>query len=154
MRVQVLRPLVKEEIKNLGMDSLAAENLLLGTAAVETDMGLYLKQIEGPARGIYQMEPDTEKDIWQTYLSVNPQIAAIVSRTMIPHRPFNQALGNFYYATAMARVHYWRFPEPLPEHDDVDGLATYWKKYYNTRDGSGTVEDFVIKYQAYVVHFA
>jgi len=150
MRSEVLRPLVKEVIENLGMDGLAAENLLLGTSAAETDMGLYLKQIEGPARGLYQMEPATEKDTWQTYLSVKPEIAAKVSRWMIPGMPFSQMLGNLYYATAMARVHYWRFPEPLPEHDDIEGLARYHKKYYNTRAGKGTVEDFMVKYKTYV----
>ena len=47
----------------------------------------------------------------------------------------------------MARIHYLRVPEALPAADDVVGLAAYWKRYYNTELGAGTVEKFVESYQ-------
>ena len=50
----------------------------------------------------------------------------------------------------MTRIHYLRVPEKLPEANDVEGLARYWKKYYNTSAGKGTEKDFMLKYQMYV----
>ena len=44
-------------------------NLILGTYAVESALGTYFKQLDGgPALGGLQMEPATEKDIWNEYL--------------------------------------------------------------------------------------
>jgi hypothetical protein len=43
--------------------SLNAIQLLMGTAAQESHLGTYLKQINGPALGVFQMEPNTEIDI-------------------------------------------------------------------------------------------
>jgi len=38
----------------------------------------------------------------------------------------------------------------LPNAEDIEGLAHYWKKYYNTVYGSGKVEEFVNNYKKYV----
>ena len=53
-----------------------------------------------------------------------------------------QLVYDLKFATILCRVFYWRFEEPLPHHNDVEGLAKYWKKYYNTQLGSGTEEEF------------
>jgi hypothetical protein len=48
----------------------------------------------------------------------------------------------------MARVHYLRRPEPIPT--DLTGQAEYWKKWYNTYLGAGTVEEYIENYKKYV----
>jgi len=132
--------------------SQAAENLLLGTAAQESHMGRYLKQIRGPARGIYQMEPGTYEDIWRTFLSYRFELSKIVKLFILI--PFidevSQLAGNLYLATAMTRVHYFRVQEALPKVNDVFGQAAYWKKYYNTRKGRGTVTEYLNNHRRYV----
>jgi hypothetical protein len=41
-----------------------------------------------------------------------------------------------------ARLHYlWVTPEPIPE--GVEAQAGYWKRFYNTAAGSGTVEEYL-----------
>ena len=40
----------------------------------------------------------------------------------------------------MARLKYWRVSQPLPE--TLDGMARYWKTYYNTPKGAGTEDKF------------
>ncbi len=40
-----------------------------------------------------------------------------------------------------ARLHYFRFPEAIPA--ALEEQARYWKKYYNTESGSGTVQRYV-----------
>lgn len=54
-------------------------------------------------------------------------------------------ITDLAYATAMARLVYYRRPEPLPEAHDLDGLARYWKAHFNTDLGAGTVEGFLSK---------
>ena len=47
-----------------------AENLLMGTAAQESALGEYIRQLgNGPALGIFQMEPETFDDIVRNYLA-------------------------------------------------------------------------------------
>lgn len=132
----------------------SAVNLLLGTAAVETDMGKYLHQIDGPALGIYSMEPATANDIYAHYLHYRPELMKMIDRYRIPLTDMNNLEGNLYYATAMARVHYLRIAEALPKADDIKGLASYWKRYYNTAKGAHSFEDacdkFVTKYNQYM----
>jgi len=45
------------------------------------------------------------------------------------------------------RLHYWRVPRSIPK--TLDEQAAYWKNWYNTAKGAGTVEHFkkiVLKY--------
>ena len=132
--------------------STAAVELLLGTAIVESGL-TYLRQLgRGPALGVYQMEPATYNDIWRNYLRYNKTLADLV-RTLDSYEapPLSHALtGNLFYATAMARVHYLRVKEAIPneleyneEHSYIFALAQYWKDHYNTHLGAGTVEKFV-----------
>lgn len=132
--------------------SRAAENLLLGTAAQESHMGRYLKQIRGPALGIYQMEPGTYDDIWRTYLSYHSSLAHVIKCFLSINviGEVDQLSGNLYLATAMARVHYFRVRERLPRTNDVVGMAAYWKRYFNTPKGRGRVAEFVENYRRYV----
>jgi len=129
-------------LKEMDMYSAAAVNLLLGTAIQESRL-TYLKQKGGgTALGVYQMEPATHEDL-----------LAYASRKEIdaPLNYMSEALvGDMFYATVMARIHYWRRPEPLPDKDDVEGLANYWKDHYNTRLGKGTVSQFILHYNEYV----
>lgn len=131
--------------------SRAAENLLLGTAAQESHMGRYLKQIRGPARGIYQMEPGTYDDIWRSYLIYHPEMEKVIESLILQNfTDSGQLAGNLYLATAMARIHYFRVSAPLPKVNDLKGQANYWKFYYNTHRGRGTTREFMENYRRYV----
>ena len=48
---------------------------------------------------------------------------------------------NLAAQIAMCRLHYRRIPKALPS--SLKGQAAYWKKYYNSSAGRGTVEDFL-----------
>ena len=135
----VMRPALDELGENL--NSLAAERLLMGTALQESGL-VYLRQLgAGPALGIYQMEPATHEDIWDNFLKYHtPLLLQVGSRfTAKPER----LIWDLKYATKMARLHYYRVKEALPEAGDVAGMAAYWKRYYNTPAGKGTEEEFV-----------
>ncbi|MEY8241449.1 MAG: hypothetical protein RPT25_13980, partial [Cycloclasticus sp.] len=54
-----------------------------------------------------------------------------------------QLIVNLSYATAIARVIYYRVPKALPPGNDIRALAKYWKTHYNTSLGRGTADEFV-----------
>lgn len=146
-----------------------AEDLLMMTCAHESNMGEYIAQVGGPALGIYQMEAATEKDIWENYLRYKPRLGDYVGQTQIKDfynflvwREGQDLVGNLWYATAMARVHYYRVPEALPRKSDfveedvfkekayLFSLAEYAKKHYNTELGKAEARDYYDKYIKYV----
>lgn len=146
LQMHVVRPVLQA----IGLWSEAAEYLLLGTAAQESNLGHYLAQSHGPALGIYQIEPATHADIWQNCLQYKPDLAEKVHALLSPFntQDKDQALiTNLAYSTAIARVIYYRIPKPLPAAYDLSGLAGYWKQYYNTPSGRGTVEEFMANYK-------
>lgn len=147
------RWLVSTVIKDFGLYSPAAVNLLLGTAAVESRFGTDLRQVGGgPALGVFQMEPETEADIWDNFLSYRPALVQKVYYLSGVDCPNNMQLAvNLIYSTVMARLHYYRKVEPLPSFDDINGLAAYWKRYYNTFSGKGTEDKFIRAYNRYVI---
>lgn len=138
-RLLVIRPV----LERLGLHSQAAENLILGTALQESRLK-YLKQLgAGPALGLMQMEPATHNDIWDNYLRYQPELAGLVKDFgLLGGRALPTTMaGNAYYAVAMARVHYRRVAAPIPGALDARALAAYWKQYYNTPGGAGTVDE-------------
>ena len=137
----ILRP----TLNHIALPSEAAEQLLLGTALVESRL-FHRRQIAGgPARGFFQMEPATHDDIWSNFLEYRPSLAEkIKSLLSVPNANTHRELErNDKYECAMARAHYLRAPEALPEAGDVRGMARYWKQYYNTPLGAGTVGKYL-----------
>lgn len=129
-----------------------AEELLMGTAAVESALGYYIEQIKGPAKGIFQMEPTTEQDIFDNYLAYREDIRDVVqyfSDGMFDYG--HEMRWNLAYQIIMCRVHYLRVPVPLPSSMDIEGQANYWKSFYNTSLGKGTTAKYLAAYNKYVL---
>lgn len=142
-------------LAHLGLGGTTPERLMTLTFATESDGGRYLKQLgQGPAIGGYQMEPFTHDDLWETYLNRKPELSRRIRQLELPdflgQRGAAEMAGNLYYATAMARVRYWRVAERLPDPDDIVGIAGYWKRHYNTHLGKGEVDKAVQAYHRFV----
>lgn len=137
---------------NKPMNTPAAVNLLLGTAAQESNMGTYLTQLnDGPARSIYQVEEPTHNHVLNWGKENLPDFLAQLRRLEIRELSREEnMLGNLFYATAIARLNYWRIAAPLPSEHDIRGLANYWKTYWNTQLGKGTVTQFIANYERFV----
>lgn len=137
-------------LKYIGLYSEGAVNLIIGTMWQESH-GEYIKQLgKGPALGFMQMEPATHDDIWNNYLKYKKSLANKVRDLAIAHPEGKPSCNNLMYSlpyqVAMCRCHYLRVKEGLPAANDVEGLAHYWKKYYNTSLGKGKPEEFVKNY--------
>lgn len=142
---QLRHKLIRPILQAYDLWTPSAEELLLGTAAQESNCGEYIVQVgNGPALGLYQMEPPTFEDIFKL---VVPKINSLDFD--IPYTA-GALVWDMRLSTIMCRLQYWRFEETLPKYNDIVGLAKYWKKYYNTVKGKGTVEEFVESYEYYI----
>jgi hypothetical protein len=136
----------------------AAAALMLGTALAES-RGIYLRQLgDGPALGLWQVEPATEADVWENWLKYRPVLQRAVRDVCGLSGAGSETLAlrqlslaaNLHYSCIIARLVYYRAPEALPRVDaplsDVaDAYAAYWKRHYNTHRGKGD-PDAVVGY--------
>ena len=142
---QFRRLVIRPTVRRLGLWSPAAERLLLGTAITESGLR-HLHQVRGPARGLYQIEPATLRDLQANWLPRRSVLAEGLRELASPHGALeDQLIWNLAYASAVARLIYCRRPEPLPRADDVAGLAAYWKAHFNTAAGKGAAADFIAR---------
>lgn len=132
-------------LRQLDLFSLAAQQLLLGTAIQESRL-INRRQIRGgPALGLYQMEPDTIRDIWDNYLKYRQPLAKKIEALLSGPTAdkVKDIQNNDKYATAMARALYSRISAPMPAAGDIPAMARYWKQYYNTPLGAGAPSEFI-----------
>lgn len=132
LRKHVIRP----ALEHLGLYSERAEELLIFTACAESFCGKYIHQVDGPALGIFQMEPATHDDIYKNFLNYKfdlKQKVYLLSQTATAQ----EMIWNLRYAAAMCRLHYYRDPEPIPSKSETKKMAAYWKRVYNTAWGKG-----------------
>ena len=143
-----LRALIEETLKEIDLYSSEAVDLLMGTAEHESKLGHYILQVEGPALGIFQMEPATFRDIQNNYLEYKPNLNKKIAE-VCGNVSAQALIYNMKLAICFARVHYLRVPKKLP--GTIKGMAEYLKKYYNTKLGKGTAEQFIKHYSKYVL---
>ena len=132
-------------------NSIEARFLLLCTAAIESDCGYYIKQVNGPALGIWQMEPATNNDIWVNCdaLKDNSAMAhAVSSLVMLPFEEVGHLIYSPVYACAMARLKYSMDAKALPKYNggtdlDLDMFYRYYKRVYNTELGASTYQKWL-----------
>lgn len=145
---QFTKYVIEPVLRSMGLYSEEAVRLLLMIMAHESRKGYYIKQTVGPAVGVYQMEPATHDDIYR-FLSMRGK-EHLVSNFEVYQASFSdgasEMAGNMYYATAMARAFFLRFPESLPKGSDEE-LAKYAKRRWNTSAGKATWQDYLKAYQ-------
>jgi len=156
-----IKDLITRTIKEQGLYSESAVNLLLGTAAQESDLGTYLYQKPSrTAKGIFQMEtgykengiPRTEISLWENYLKYRYKRRVKLTKICGVFSPHNEGAmeWNLKYQILMCRLYYWIVPDPLPNPYDIIGLAKYWNIFWNRNPEAGTEAEFIRKYRMYV----
>ena len=120
----------------------SAIRLLCMIAAHESGGFMFTRQVKGPALSLFQMEPRTFRGLvgycrHKQYLDGE-----------LPCSPYRLVFDSMF-AAAMGRCFLLRIPEPLPDPDDIDGLARYAKTYWNTKYGKATVDDYARAWRKY-----
>lgn len=137
-----LRSHIRATLTPLNLYSADAEELLMATCAQESLMGTYRHQVNGPALGIFQMEPSDHDDIWKNYIPYHHAYDSVVQQ----HADALET--DDAYAITMCRIHYARCPRALPAATDLNGLWMYYKVNYNSVHGAATQAQF---YQHYTL---
>lgn len=90
------------------------------------------------------MEKATHDDIWNSWVIYQPSALreTLMSIAGVKYGPpaVTTMHWNLLYAAAMCTLHYRRVKAPLPPEDDAPAMAGYWKQWYNTPKGAGTIE--------------
>lgn len=137
---QQLRDIIQNTMKYLGVPNVKkTTDLLMLTAQIESDLGHYYRQVKGPAVGVFQIEPTTEKSIWNDYLKYRKPLAkkieSLRTKTKIGS---NELEWNIAYSSALAHVLYrWRGVNP-DTMTTAEMLEAY-KKAFNTTKGKSTL---------------
>jgi hypothetical protein len=139
---QLYTYVIKPTLQYLNLYSKDAARLILFTAANESLCGHYVKQLNGPALGIYQCEVRTYNDIVNFIQQKNDLLELINNLKSPGMLDTTNLILNLAYATAICRCFYLRIPEELPDADDIDAIWEYYKKYYNTSLGKATKNSF------------
>lgn len=144
MDVEAFRvDLVRPALKVAGLWSEAAENLLVGTALVESGLKHVVQIKSGAALSFMQIEKPTYLDCIRYLKRPDKRNLkeAVLSACFIDVFPSHDAIiWNLRLAILMARIKYWMIPKKLPEPDDSAELCNYYLDYYNTHFGKSTFE--------------
>ncbi|MDE1149702.1 MAG: hypothetical protein PW843_24385 [Azospirillaceae bacterium] len=156
LRVRLVEPiLARISTPTRRLDSRAAVNLVLGTCAQETGFNYLAQYPTGPAVSPWQIEPATRASVVKALEKSYPDLAEAVAALLVPGiDPDVQLAWNLAYAVAICRCLYWLEHRPLPVASDGPGLAAYWKDFYNTHLGKGTVEEFQHNYTLHIGAFS
>lgn len=127
------------------------ERLILLTIVTESDIGRYPRQVRGPARGVVQIEPETERVVLRWLKAKRPELYRRIKNLRVPaNLGIHEAEYNTGYAIALCYgVYLMRGVDPHGK--NVTMLATLYKKHYNTMAGKATVAGVLTKLMEYNV---
>lgn len=148
LKEQVIKP----TLKYLNEASSASVKLLLGTAAVETQLrplGIYNENNEAEGIGLYNITKQQHLDIWDNYLAFDPdlasQIRGLASQRTFLTNPHDELNTNLAYATAIAWCVYKRADLSLSG-DCTRYLASCWSRYFRHQESLSNQKDFCARY--------
>ncbi|WP_249672130.1 hypothetical protein [Pseudomonas abieticivorans] len=125
----------------LGRDCPTAEALLLGIAASQSALGSALHDRRG--HGLYRIGETRHNALWDHYLAHDPDLASLVRGLASQHAflsgPHIELTVNLRYATAIAWLLIEEQNTPLPDADDVLGMARIWRQTFQPQ---GRLRDF------------
>ncbi|MFI2812711.1 MULTISPECIES: hypothetical protein [Microbulbifer] len=130
------------------------ENLLLGTAAQESQLGFHLKLGRRHGLGLYQIQPHTHREIWDKFLIDYPALASKVrglasQRDFLDH-PHSELTTNLRYATAIAWLIYRAAGVERVEDGNIRAMAKLWHRHFH-HGPVASARDYVRSYTGLVL---
>lgn len=118
-----------------------AVKLLLETAGAETGKGTVKDNTLYAGMGITQFDKvpfydvkdrcrQSDKDLIKTYFDIDIELVEW------EHLRYNPLLALIF-----TRLKYKKVPNEIP--DNIEGRAKYWKTFYNTVSGAGTIDHYL-----------
>lgn len=143
--------IIKPCLEVLGDYSPFAEQLLLATAAQESQPGLhcYSKQYQG--LGLYRITKGKHREVWDRYLIQFPDLASrqrgLASQQQFLLDPEHELVTNLSYSTGIAWMIYRRANIDCSNFPDLTTLAHLWATHFD--NGTGAVRNTDAFIQSY-----
>ena len=100
---QIRSLVIRPALSKINLWSPSAEELVLGTAIVESGL-TYLRQWgDGPALGLWQVEPSTQNDLYTNFLNYRPELGSALMKLRAPNLSMDENLAtNLMYRMRFA----------------------------------------------------
>ncbi len=137
--------IVQPALLAINLYSESAEVLVMATGLAESNLQFTVQQGNGPALGYFQIEPATHNWLIEKY-GGQTKYSFILDGLRKLSDKVGMAIemrDNPQYAAAMCRLRYFAVAAPIPGMYDIGAMAHMWKKYYNSEDGAGTIQEFI-----------
>lgn len=148
---------IKPTLKYLNEISNASISLLLGTAAIETQLkplSRSSKCSEHCGIGLYNITQQQHIDIWDNYLAFDPDLASrirgLASQRIFLTNPHDELNTNLAYATAIAWCIYKQANLSLSG-NSTQYLASCWSRYFRHQKSVSDQTDFCRVYNDLVL---
>ena len=142
-RNYIVRPVLKE----MQCWSVDAENLLCGTALVESNLQALVQTPSGYAKGVFQIEEPTYQDVKKRFAERHQdKLERFLCFADIARLPCHAGLliGNLYVSCFIARAKYYLIPEAVPS--ELEAQAEYWNRLYNTVIDKAAQQRYIDRY--------
>ena len=139
-----IREIIEWGLKEMDLYSKDAVDLVYKTGNAETGYR-HLKQMGGgPAIGFWQVEPATLIDTMDNYVKYRPELEKRLKSLGFDRRYMEvRVMSNIALQAVFCRLKYKRDKYALPQSNDLEAQAKYWKRVYNTHLGKGTIKHFM-----------
>lgn len=118
-----------------------AKDLLLETAAAETQLGTYPDRHAESGHGLHQFDIIGFLDVQCRTRRSDIEKVKQAFKINIEKVKIKDLDNNPLLSFIFCRLKYKLRPEQIP--DDIVSRATYWKRYYNTELGKGTLDHYL-----------
>ena len=109
---QILSMVIRPALSKINLWSPNAEELVLGTAIVESGLTYIRQWGDGPALGLWQVEPSTQNDLYTNFLNYRPELGSALMELRALNLSMDENLAtNLMYGAAVCRLCYYRKPK-------------------------------------------
>lgn len=148
--------IIRPTLEFLGDYSPLAEQLLLGTAAQESHLGLHCFAQHTQGMGLYRITQNTHRAIWDEYLIQYPELASrqrgLASQQQFLSDPERELITNLAYSTGIAWMIYRRAGINTQGNGELNLLAHLWSEHFDNGTGVVRTSDaFVQTYLSMVI---
>lgn len=132
----------------LGSNAILAGKLLMETCAAETQLCTYPdRHPEKLGVGGFQFDQIALDDLKQETNERHKRKIERLWGFVLDDIELHELADDFLLAAICCRLKYMRVPAAIP--DNYLDRAAYWKRYYNTSTGKGTIEHYLNAAEAF-----
>jgi hypothetical protein len=118
------------------------KQFMVAIGLVESGYNYVAQFPEADALGYWQVQLGTYRDNILNFLEFKNEFNDGWSLLKKIHQAtYTSMTSDCVFACYMGAITVYRAPAPLPEYNDIEGMAKYWKTYYNASPNGATVEE-------------